>query len=290
MNTNRLLVGLVVALVVAFLLSSFVYKAFQKASIAKPTDTQPLVVASVPLTLGARLDASNLKVIQWPANQQVAGMFTRVEECVNRAVITPLAANEPVLESKLAPKESGAGLAATIPEGMRAVSVAVNEVVGVAGFVTPGTMVDVLVTGRALGGGAAGQGDITRTILENIRVLAAGQKVEQDREGKPQTVAVITLLVTPDEATQLTMGATDGRIQLALRNTIDTKKNEPKAIVQAALFSPQGAIATPPAPRPAGGARKAAPAPPPPYVIEVITGSKRENKSFPNSSGPSEKP
>jgi pilus assembly protein CpaB len=290
MNTNRLLIGLVVALVVAFLLSSFVYKAFQKASIAKPTDTQPLVVASMPLALGARLDASNLKVIQWPANQQVAGMFTRIEECVNRAVITPLAANEPVLESKLAPKESGAGLAATIPEGMRAVSVAVNEVVGVAGFVTPGTMVDVLVTGRALGGGAAGQGDITRTILENIRVLAAGQKIEQDREGKPQTVAVITLLVTPDEATQLTMGATDGKIQLALRNTIDTKKNDPKAIVQAALFSPQGAIAQPPPAKAAGGTRKAAPAPPPPYVIEVITGSKRESKSFPNSSGSSEKP
>jgi len=290
MNTNRLLIGLVVALVVAFLLSSFVYKQFQKASIVKPTDTQPLVVASVPLPLGARLDASNLKVIQWPANQQVAGMFSRVEECVNRAVITPLAANEPVLESKLAPKESGAGLAATIPEGMRAVSVAVNEVVGVAGFVTPGTMVDVLVTGRALGGGTAGQGDITRTILENIRVLAAGQKIEQDREGKPQTVAVITLLVTPDEATELTMGATDGKIQLALRNTVDTKKNEPKAIVQAALFSPLGAIATPAPPKATGGSRKAAPAPPPPYVIEVITGSKRENKSFPNTSSPSQKP
>src|SRR5215468_6891566 len=274
MNTNRLLIGLVVAIVFAFLLSSFVYKQFQKASIVKPSDTQPLIVASVPLPLGARLDATNLKVIQWPTNQPVAGMFTRIEDCANRAVITPLAANEPVLEGKLAPKESGAGLAATIPEGMRAVSVAVNEVVGVAGFVTPGTMVDVLVTGRALGG-AVGQGDITRTILENIRVLAAGQKIEQDREGKPQTVAVITLLVTPDEAAQLTMGATDGRIQLALRNTIDTKKNEPKAIVQAALFSPQGAIATPPAPRPAGGTRKAAPAPPLPYVIEVITGSKR---------------
>jgi pilus assembly protein CpaB len=287
MNTNRLLIGLVIALVVAFLLSSFVYKQFQKASIVKPSDTQSLVVASVPLPLGARLDATNLKVIQWPANQQVAGMFTRIEDCSNRAVITPLAANEPVLESKLAPKESGAGLAATIPEGMRAVSVAVNEVVGVAGFVTPGTMVDVLVTGRALGGGAAGQGDITRTILENIRVLAAGQKIEQDREGKPQTVAVITLLVTPDEASQLTMGATDGKIQLALRNTIDTKKNEPKAIVQAALFSPQGAVSTPVQARVPG--RKAAPALPPPYVIEVITGNKRENKSFPNSGSSSEK-
>jgi pilus assembly protein CpaB len=138
-----------------------------------------------------------------------------------------------------------------------------------------------------LGGGAAGQGDITRTFLENIKVLAAGQKIEQDREGKPQTVAVITLLVTPDEATQLAMGATDGKIQLALRNTIDTKKNEPKAIVQAALFSPQGAVSTPTQPKPSG--RKAAPAAPPPYVIEVITGNKRENKSFPNSGSPSEK-
>lgn len=281
MNTNRLIIGLIIAIVVAFLLSSFVYKQFQKASIVKPTETHPLVVASVPITLGTRLDATNLKVIQWPANQDVAGMFTRIEDCVNRAAITDLVANEPILESKLAPKESGAGLAATIPEGMRAVSVAVNEVVGVAGFVTPGTMVDVLVTGRALGGGAAGQGDITRTILENIKVLAAGQKVQQDREGKPQTVAVITLLVTPDEATQLTMGATDGKIQLALRNTIDTKKNEPKAIVQAALFSPQGAVATPVQAKVPG--RRAAPPPPPPYVIEVITGNKRENKSFPNS-------
>jgi len=285
MNTNRLLIGLVIALVVAFLLSSFVYKQFQKVSTAKPTtETQPLVVASVPLALGTRLDSTNLRIIQWPANQAVAGMFTRIEDCANRAIITPLAANEPVLEAKLAPKESGAGLSATIPEGMRAVSVAVNEVVGVAGFVIPGTMVDVLVTGRALGGsGVAASGDVTRTILENIRVLAAGQKVEQDREGKPQTVAVITLLVTPDDASKLTMAATDGKIQLALRNTVDTKKNDPPAIIQAALFSPQGAVAAPERTKPSG---KRAPVPvaPPPYVIEVITGNKRENKSFPNSS------
>jgi len=285
MNTNRLLIGLVIALVVAFLLSSFVYKQFQKVSTAKPSvETQPLVVASVPLALGTRLDSTNVRIIQWPANQAVAGMFSRIEDCANRAIITPLAANEPVLEAKLAPKESGAGLSATIPEGMRAVSVAVNEVVGVAGFVIPGTMVDVLVTGRALGGsGVSAQGDVTRTILENIRVLAAGQKVEQDREGKPQTVAVITLLVTPDDASKLTMAATDGKIQLALRNTIDTKKNDPPAIIQAALFSPQGAVAAPERTKPSG---KRAPAPvaPPPYVIEVITGNKRENKSFPNSS------
>jgi len=190
-----------------------------------------------------------------------------------------LAENEPVLEGKLAPKESGAGLSATIPEGLRGVCVAVNEVVGVAGFVTPGTMVDVLVTGRMLGGG---QGDITRTILENIRVLAAGQKVQQDREGKPQTVAVITLLVTPDEASKLTMASTDGKIQLALRNTVDTKKIDPPTILQADLFTASGPKLTI-KPSTGGGKKSVAPPPPAPYVIEVITGNKRENKSFPNA-------
>lgn len=282
MNTNRLLVGLVIALVVAFLLSSFVYKQFQKASIIKPTSTQSLVVAAVPLQVGTRLDPSNVRLIQWPANQSVTGMFTRVDDVTNRAIITPLAENEPVLEAKLSPKESGAGLPSTIPEGMRALSVAVNEVVGVAGFVIPGTTVDVLVTGRVIGGKS--DDNITRTILENIRVLASGQKIEPDREGKPQTVAVITLLVTPDDATKLTMASTEGKIQLALRNTIDTKKNDPRAVMEASLFSPEGAITKPVR---ASGKKSTAPSAPPPYVIEVITGNKRENKSFPNSN-PSE--
>jgi pilus assembly protein CpaB len=278
MNNNRLIVGLIVAVVIALLFSTFVYRQFKQAATAKPVAMQNLVVAAAPLQLGTRLDASNLRVIPWPMNQPVAGMFTRIEDCANRAVITNLAENEPVLESKLAPKESGAGLPATIPEGMRAVSVAVNEVVGVAGFVIPGTMVDVLVTGQMQG---QGNNKITRTILENVRVLAAGQKIEQDREGKPQTVPVITLLVTPDEATKLTMGATEGKIQLALRNTIDTKKNDPEPILQAVLFSPPGGN-KPPNP-PSGHSTKKREVPPLPqaYTVEVITGNKRENKSFP---------
>jgi len=284
MNTNRLLIGLVIALVVAFLLSSFVYKQFQKATVAKPTATQPLVVAAVPLPLGTRLDASNVRVVQWPVGQQMTGMYARVEDVANRAIITALAENEPVLEAKLSPKEAGAGLSSTIPEGMRGLSVAVNEVVGVAGFVIPGTDVDVLVTGRVIGGvRGAGNGDnITRTILENVKVLAAGQKIEQDREGKPQTVAVITLLVSPDDATKLTMAATQGRIQLALRNTIDTKKNDPPPVLDASLFSVEGAITKPT--KSSGKKGVVKPSAPPPYVIEVITGNKRENKSFPTTS------
>jgi len=280
MNQNRMIVGLAIALVVAFVLSTFVYKQFQKASTAKPVDTQHVVVAASAMPLGTRVDASNLKLIAWPAGQSVAGMFTSIDQAANRALITPVAANEMILDSKLAPKEAGAGLPATIPEGMRAMSVAVNDVIGVAGFVTPGTMVDVLVTGKLVGPNRGEDETITRTILENIRVLAAGQKIEQDREGKPQTVPVITLLVSPEDAARLAMASTQGKIQLALRNTIDSKRVEPPAVLEANLFS-GGPAPTAPGPKKIV-VKTAAPPPPSPYTIEVITGNKRENKSFPN--------
>jgi pilus assembly protein CpaB len=276
MNRNRMLVGLAFAVVVALILSSFVYRAFKNASAVKPVSMQHIVVASQPLQLGTRVDSSNLRLIPWPSGEPVSGMFTRIEDCANRALITPVAENEPILESKLAATQSGAGLPATIPEGMRALSVAVNDVVGVAGFVIPGTMVDVLVTGKAAGTGRGGDENITRTILENVRVLAAGQKIEQDREGKPQTVPVITLLVTPDDAARLTMASTEGKIQLSLRNTVDTRLTAPAAVLQDTLFA--GAAPTPKPSR----AVKYVPPVPSPYVVEVITGSKRENKSFPN--------
>jgi pilus assembly protein CpaB len=280
MNRNRMLVGFAVAVVVAFLFSSFIYRQFKQASSAKPVVTQQIVVAASTMELGTRVDASNLKLIPWPANEPVAGMFTRIEDCANRALITSVSANELILESKLAPKEAGAGLPATIPQGMRALSVAVNDVVAVAGFVTPGTMVDVLVTGKFIGSGHGEDETITRTILENVRVLAAGQKIEQDREGKPQTVPVITLLVSPEDAAKLAMASTEGKIQLALRNTIDTKKVEPPAVLEATLFS--GAAPANPQPKHTAPVKAAAPPAPAPYTIEVITGNKRESKSFPN--------
>jgi pilus assembly protein CpaB len=275
MNRNRMLVGLTVAIVAGLFLSTYVYRAFKNATAVKPMIAQHIVVAAIPLQLGTRVDANNLRLIPWPSDEPVSGMFTRIEDCANRALITPVAENEPILESKLASMQAGAGLPATIPEGMRALSVAVNEVVGVAGFVIPGTMVDVLVTGRIAGTTHGGDENITRTILENVKVLAAGQKIEQDREGKPQTVPVITLLVTPDDAARLTMASTEGKIQLALRNTVDTKMIGPAAVLQESLFS-GGA----PAPKRSAGV-KYVPPPPSPYVVEVITGNKRENKSFP---------
>lgn len=275
MNWNRALVGIGLSVVLGLIAGGFVYTQFKKATAVRAEVTGQVVVAAAPLPLGTRLQPQNLRVIPWPAGEPMPGMFTHIEDCVNRAVIFAAVENEPILESRLAPREAGAGLPAIIPEGMRALSVPVNDVVGVAGFVGPGTMVDVLVTGSVERGG-----NITRTILENIRVLAAGQKIEQDKEGKPQTVPVITLLVTPEEANKLAMASTQGKIQLALRNTLDSKKVEPPPVLQATLFGGGSPLPQPPQ----HSRARPAPDPPshPPYVVEVIRGSKREVDNFPN--------
>ena len=276
MNRKRIILGLLVAVVIGLLASSFVYRQVTRPAAARVLTTNQIVVAAERLPLGTRLKPSQVRQVSWPSEQPMSGMFMRSEDVFNRALITSVAENEPILEAKLAPLEAGAGLPAAIPEGMRALTVAVNDVVGVAGFVGPGTMVDVLVTGST-GAGAPG-GAITRAVLENIRVMAAGQKVEQDKDGKPQTVSVITLLVTPEEANKLAMASTQGKIQLALRNTVDSKKVDPPAILQASLFGGAAPVAKP-------IVRRGAPAPPPVFTVEIITGSKRETKSFSNSNG-----
>lgn len=274
MNWQRLGGGLAISLIVGLLAGGFVFTQFKKMALAKSMPTIQVVVSSKPLPLGSRLQAGDMRLVTWPAAEPVQGMFTRVEDCVGRAVITSMVENEPLLEGKLAPKDGGAGLSATIPDGMRAVSVSVNDVIGVAGFVVPGTMVDVLVTG------GTNYGNITRTILENVRVMAAGQKVEQDREGKPQNVPVITLLVSPQDANALTMASTQGRIQLALRNTLDSKKVDPPPVLQAFLF---GGVPTPPptvAKTTHAPVKAAAPPPPDLFNVEVIRGDKKEESKF----------
>lgn len=279
MNRRRLLIGLVAAIVLAVLASTFVYRQIrQQPVVQQQAPSTQIVVAAMPLQLGTRLDAHDLRLVPWPGNEPVPGMFTRIQDVTGRALITNVVQNEPILEAKLAPREAGAGLPATIPEGMRAVSVAVNEVIGVAGFVGPGTMVDVLATGTPTG--TAGGQPVTKTVLENIKVLAAGQQVQQDAQGKPHTVPVVTLLVSPEDADKLTMAATQARIQLALRNTIDTKTVNPPPVTEAELFT---GVRAPTPPR--GGGRRTrpvVPAAPPPYVVEVINGNKRETKRFPN--------
>src|SRR5579864_2644385 len=286
MNWQRLGGGLAISLIIGLLAGGYVFTQFKKMAQAKSIPTVQVVVSSRAIPLGTRLQPSDLRVVTWPAAQPVEGMFTRVEDCVNRAVLTYMIENEPLLEGKLAPRQGGAGLSATIPDGMRAVSVSVNDVIGVAGFVVPGTMVDVLVTGSTNPG--VQNTNVTRTILENVRVMAAGQKVEQDREGKPQTVPVITLLVSPEDANSLTMASTQGRIQLALRNTLDSKKVDPPAVQQATLFGGAPAPLRPSEPKSTHSGvipPRTVPQAPETFNVEVIREDKKEVSKFPTPAG-----
>ncbi|HEX5412682.1 MAG TPA: Flp pilus assembly protein CpaB [Terriglobia bacterium] len=280
MNRNRALIALVVAIAIAVIASRFVYRQIQQASAVKPVPVSHIVVATRPLALGTPLTAQDVQSINWPEGTPLQGSFVRVQDCLGRSLITPISKNEPILESKLAPKEAGVGLPAAIPIGMRAVSVRVDDVVGVSGFAMPGTMVDVLATGTPQGA----DDSLTRTIIQDVRVLAAGQTVEQDKQGKPHTVGVVTLLLTPKQADQLTMASTDNRIHLALRNTIDTKvvdKAEP--VFKSALLlggaQPHhvGGGGGKPRPRHEVAPKPAGPAP---YVVEVIRGNKKTDQTF----------
>ena len=190
----------------------------QKALIAAEPKGASVIVAARDLSVGTIVRAADVRLARWPGHATPPGYLGTVEAAVGRGVITPVRANEPLLEGKLADKGAGGGLSVSIPEGMRAVSVKVDEVIGVAGFVLPGTRVDVVVT---LPPRAGGNEATAQVILQNIPALAAGESTQPDAQGKPHGVTVITLLVTPEQAEALILAANEGRIQLALRNTLD---------------------------------------------------------------------
>src|SRR5262245_60138140 len=176
----------VVAFTVALGVTFFTYRALRDR-LQPPEDMSQIVVAAQTVSLGSRLTEADLRLAPWPRAVPLDGSFKKLSDVVGRGVITSMIANEPILESKLAAAGSGAGLTAAIPEGMRAVGVKVNDVIGVAGFVVPGTRVDVLVSGSP---NKNGELEMSKVILENVQVLAAGQNVTSDVNGKPQNVQV----------------------------------------------------------------------------------------------------
>jgi pilus assembly protein CpaB len=276
MNSNRAFMTIVAGIFVGLLASFFVYRQFQKALAEKPMVTAQVAVAAHALPLGARIGPQDIRMVSWPVSNELVGMFHTVAECQDRVLTASLVEGEPILAEKLVSKDTGAGLSATIPSGMRAISVPVNDVIGVAGFVMPGSSVDVLATGTA-----ARNGNVTRTILEDVRVLAAGQETEITQQGKPQKVQVITLLVTPDQSDQLAMASAQGRLQLAMRNLLDTTHTDSPPVYEASLFGGG------PEPAPTGvvhvSKKEPAHVEPPSFTaVEVIRAGKREVKKFPN--------
>jgi pilus assembly protein CpaB len=233
--------------------------------------TKPVLVAATDLDLGAEITADNVRTINWPANSMPAFAYSDPKDVVGRGIIMPMIQNEPFLPMKLAGKDGGAGLTPAIPPGLRAVSVKVNEVIGVAGYVLPGTHVDVVATVSP----TQNQADMTtKVILTNVEVLAAGTKIERTTDkDKPIPVTVVTMLVDPEQAEKLTLASTEGKIQLALRNPLDRMTPVTKGIRPAALL---GAPAT--TPRAVGkvvAATKPASAVVEPVTVEIIRGDKR---------------
>jgi pilus assembly protein CpaB len=254
----------------------------------KPADeTTNVVVVRQRVALGTKLTQGDLRVTAWPKSVALQGSFHDPAEAVGRGVLIPMDANEPVVESKLAPKNAGAGLMTTIPEGMRAVSVKVNDVIGVAGFVVPGSHVDVILTGQLPYGGV----DAAKIILQNVEVLAAGQNIDRDSEGKPVNTQVITLLVSPEDSQKLALVTADGRIHLALRNPLDQQSQPTRAVQTAELYSGvsgmtipsvirTAAVEKPVAPKPVAPKPVVAPEPPAPAPVAVVAPPKPEPQTL----------
>ena len=278
MNRSRMSMVLLIALFAGGVLAWGTYNYLQNVPVKTVTvPTQRVVVANADLSLGSELRPDDLKSIEWPASAVPEGAFNDPAKLVGRGLIASIVRHEPILAGKLASKEAGSGLPPIIPAGKRAMSVRVNEVIGVAGYVLPGTRVDVIATQSPSN---RGEDMTSKVVLSNVQVLTAGTRLEHDsKEGKPVQVTVVTLVVTPDEAERLTLASTEGKIQLALRNPLDLESPETAGVRPGMLM---GNVQQRPAPlatrRAAAPARTSAPvyAQPAP-TVEIIRGDKRQH-------------
>jgi pilus assembly protein CpaB len=268
---------LLVALLAGGALAFGTYNYLQNMPVKTVTvPTQRVVVANADLTLGSELRPDDLKTVEWPVSAVPEGAFDDPAKLLGRGLISSVVRHEPILPGKLSSKEAGAGLPPIIPPGKRAMSVRVNEVIGVAGYVLPGTRVDVVATQNPSN---RAEDMTSKVVLSNVQVLTAGTRVEHDtKDGKPMQVTVVTLVVTPDEAERLTLASTEGKIQLALRNPLDLESPETAGVRPGMLMGNAQQRPAPAARRAAAPARTSAPvyADPAP-TVEIIRGDKRQH-------------
>ena len=275
---RRLVTILLAAFVVAALCSVLVYRLVgMRIAAVKPQPSTRVVAAATDIKIGTVLAAPDLTTVQIMGTVPKSAILD-AKNAIGRGVTSSLYAGEPILEDRLAPVGSGGGLAATIKDGMRAIAVRVDQVVGVAGFVLPGMRVDILVSGTPPNAAASGGGNNTqvRTILQNIEVLSAGTDIQKDAEGKPQQVQVVNLLVTPEQAQVLALASNETRIQLVLRNPLDTKVAPVQGTAMTNLFLDQNAPAS--KPHLTGTVHPAKPKPEMWTVTVINGGTKTEDK------------
>ena len=273
MNRTRLLMIGVLALALGAVVSLFVYKNLQGKGQSTIEAGADVIVAAGDIQVGSRVEDRDVRIAKFPASGLPAGAYSKKSQVLGRGVIIPITRGEFILPSKLAPENAGAGLPALIPPGMRAVSVRVNEVVSVAGFVGPGTRVDVLLTGTP-NGSTEPQ---TTTVLQNVAVIASGHTLERNANGEAQNTPVITLLASPEDAERVTLASSEGKIQLVLRNPLDTHSDPVDAANARGLYKGGTVVAPPRATVRPVKQQKIEKPPPSPSVlsVEVYKGDKK---------------
>ena len=277
----RTFVVLVIAVVVAAAASFAVYRAVTNIPVRQvEIATAKAVVASQALPMGELLTRDSVKLVDWPARTPLQGGFSRIEDVIDRGLLASVVENEPLTTTKVAVKEAGAGLAPTITEGMRAISIRVNETTNVAGYVTPGTRVDLLVV---INPAQDGNDRIARVVLSNVQVLTSNTLYDQDearKGGKPVRSTVVTLLVSPTDAEKVALAQSEGQLTLTLRNPLDVDPTVTYGVRKAGLFTSPSAP-QPTTTRPAVRRAAPVPLPPPPplpaavFKVETIKAGKQ---------------
>ena len=277
MNPKRIVLAVVLAMAIAGVVT-YAFYARVRMQRSEGFKAVKLVAATKPLTAGSPITADSVALVDWPANMAVSGAFTKLEDVIGRSVIYPIDEHQPILDHDVAQAGSGIGLTVKIPEGMRAVSVRSSDVIGVAGFLYPGSHVDVLVTSKV----ENSPDPQTQTVLSNVEVLTAGQKIEPDPTGKPEAVNVVTLLLKPEDGEKLVLATSQGQIQFVLRNGADQNSPDTKPVNMTDLMT---GVKKPPVAvqkkvavlKPVAHVEK------PPvvfYEVETISGSKRSVDKF----------
>lgn len=277
---RRLVTILLAAFIVAALCSVLVYRLVgMRIAAAKPQPSTRVVAAATDIKIGTVLSAPDLTTVQIEGTVPKNAILD-AKNAIGRGVTSNLYAGEPIMDDRLAPMGSGGGLAATIKDGMRAIAVRVDQVVGVAGFVLPGMRVDVLISGVPPNVQSAGNNNTqVRTVLQNIEVLSAGTDIQKDAEGKPQQVQVVNLLVTPEQAQVLALASNETRIQLVLRNPLDTKVAPVQGTAMTNLFVDQNQPATA-KPKLTGAVHAPKQPKTPEWTVTVINGSTKTEDKF----------
>jgi pilus assembly protein CpaB len=277
MGARRLGLALLAALVISLGITYVFYVRVMKTQASSRPKMKSVVAAAVALQPGTPITAENLTLINWPDNVALDGLIEKKEDVTGRVLMYSVAANDPVLRRDLASSTSF-GLSAKIPDGMRATAVKTNEVLNIAGFIFPGSRVDVLVT---LHGENNGASTMTRTVLQNVQVLSTGTKMDPDPNGKPENVTIITLLVTPEESEKLALAENQGTIQFVLRNGGDSASTNTPAIGIAELTGAPKPLAPEPTRTKRVAAAAAVKPPTNSYLVETLANGKITVSKFP---------